>query len=44
MIYYFAGDYFGILLDAPATGFPFNVLSDPMYVGTTINFFAEAIR
>ena len=39
-----AGDYFGILLDAPATGFPFNVLNDPMYVGTALNFLGEAVR
>ena len=38
------GDYFGILLDAPATGFPYNIMSDPMYNGTTLNFLGEAIR
>lgn len=30
----FMGDYFGILLDERVTGFPFNVLDDPMYVGS----------
>ena len=25
----YLGDYFGILMDAMVTGFPFNVLSDP---------------
>ena len=30
-------------MDAPVTGFPFNVLSDPMYVGTTLNFLGHAI-
>lgn len=30
----FMGDYFGILLDEKVTGFPFNVLEDPMYVGS----------
>ena len=39
----FLGDYVGILMDEPATGFPFNVLSDPMYVGSTMNFFASAL-
>ena len=39
----FLGDYVGILMDEPATGFPFNVLSDPMYVGSTMNFVASAL-
>ena len=30
----FNGDYFGILLDSRVTGFPFNVVDDPMYVGS----------
>ena len=30
----FLGDYFGILLDAKVTGFPFNILADPMYWGS----------
>ena len=30
----FMGDYFGILLDERVTGFPFNILEDPMYVGS----------
>ena len=34
----FLGDYFGILMDDMVTGFPFNVLRDPMYVGATLNF------
>ena len=38
-----AGDYFGFLMPARVTGFPFNVLSDPMYVGTTLNFFGHAV-
>ncbi len=37
------GDYFGVLLDARVTGFPFNMFRDPMYLGTTINFMAGAI-
>ena len=39
----YLGDYFGILMDAMVTGFPFNVLSDPMYVGSTLNFVAVAL-
>jgi len=39
----FLGDYVGILMDKPATGFPFNVLNDPMYVGSTLNFIASAL-
>ncbi len=30
----FMGDYFGILLKERVTGFPFNVVDDPMYVGS----------
>eukprot|EP01059_Diplonema_ambulator_P032832 TRINITY_DN662_c0_g1_i1.p2 TRINITY_DN662_c0_g1~~TRINITY_DN662_c0_g1_i1.p2 ORF type:complete len:201 (+),score=66.67 TRINITY_DN662_c0_g1_i1:756-1358(+) len=38
----FLGDYFGILMDEMVTGFPFNVLSHPMYVGATMNFLGLA--
>ncbi|KAJ5909083.1 Phosphatidyl-N-methylethanolamine N-methyltransferase, partial [Penicillium taxi] len=34
----YLGDYFGILMDAPVTGFPFNVTGSPMYWGSTMNF------
>ena len=39
----FLGDYFGILMENMVTGFPFNVLSDPMYVGSTMNFLGLAL-
>jgi hypothetical protein len=39
----FLGDYFGILMDARVEGFPFNVLRDPMYVGSTMCFAATAL-
>ncbi|KAG6807666.1 hypothetical protein H0H93_001263, partial [Arthromyces matolae] len=39
----FLGDYFGILMDHRVEGFPFNVLRDPMYVGSTMCFFAGAL-
>ncbi|KAI5305728.1 Phosphatidyl-N-methylethanolamine N-methyltransferase [Ascosphaera pollenicola] len=39
----YLGDYFGILMDAPVTGFPFNVSSAPMYWGSTLNFLATAL-
>ena len=32
----FMGDYFGILLDEKVTNFPFNVVDDPMYVGSAL--------
>ncbi|XP_067318279.1 phosphatidylethanolamine N-methyltransferase-like isoform X2 [Anolis sagrei] len=32
----FLGDYFGILMEAKVTGFPFSVLDNPMYWGSTI--------
>lgn len=39
----FLGDYFGILMDHRVEGFPFNVLRDPMYVGSTMCFLAGAL-
>jgi len=39
----FLGDYFGILMDHRVEGFPFNVLRDPMYVGSTMCFAAVAL-
>ncbi|KAJ3799657.1 phospholipid methyltransferase [Lentinula aff. detonsa] len=39
----FLGDYFGILMDSKVEGFPFNVLRDPMYVGSTMCFAAGAL-
>ena len=39
----FLGDYCGILMDAPVTSFPFNVLANPMYVGSTLSFLALAL-
>ncbi|EJD42985.1 methylene-fatty-acyl-phospholipid synthase [Auricularia subglabra TFB-10046 SS5] len=39
----FLGDYFGILLDAKVEGFPFNVVNDPMYTGSTLCFIAGAL-
>jgi phosphatidylethanolamine/phosphatidyl-N-methylethanolamine N-methyltransferase len=39
----FLGDYFGILMDHRVEGFPFNVLRDPMYVGSTMCFAGGAL-
>ena len=39
----FLGDYFGILMSHRVEGFPFNVLRDPMYVGSTMCFLAGAL-
>jgi phosphatidylethanolamine N-methyltransferase len=39
----FLGDYFGILMDKRVEGFPFNVLNNPMYVGSTMIFFATSV-
>jgi len=39
----FLGDYFGILMDHRVQGFPFNMLRDPMYVGSTLCFGAAAL-
>ncbi|KAF9645190.1 phospholipid methyltransferase [Thelephora ganbajun] len=39
----FLGDYFGILMDHRVEGFPFNVLRDPMYVGSTMTFVGASL-
>jgi phosphatidylethanolamine N-methyltransferase len=39
----YLGDYFGILMDDMVTGFPFNVSSCPMYLGSTMSFAATAL-
>ncbi|KAJ1929769.1 Phosphatidyl-N-methylethanolamine N-methyltransferase [Linderina macrospora] len=39
----FLGDYFGILMDERVTGFPFNVLENPMYVGSTMSFLGMSL-
>ncbi|KAI9631820.1 phospholipid methyltransferase-domain-containing protein [Dioszegia hungarica] len=39
----YLGDYFGILMKSRVTGFPFNVLNDPMYVGSTLAFVGGAL-
>ncbi|KAG9122587.1 Phosphatidyl-N-methylethanolamine N-methyltransferase [Ceratobasidium sp. 392] len=39
----FLGDYFGILMSARVTGFPFNVVENPMYLGSTMCFAATAL-
>eukprot|EP01133_Synstelium_polycarpum_P008931 gene8931-10470_t len=39
----YLGDYFGILMKERVTGFPFNVMSNPMYNGSTMIFLANAL-
>ncbi|KAJ2704509.1 Phosphatidyl-N-methylethanolamine N-methyltransferase [Coemansia sp. IMI 203386] len=39
----FLGDYFGILMDERVTSFPFNVLENPMYVGSTMSFIGVSL-
>lgn len=36
------GDYFGILMDERVTSFPFNIIDNPMYVGSTLSFFGTS--
>lgn len=38
----YLGDYFGILMDAPVTGFPFNITKAPMYYGSSMSFLGSA--
>lgn len=39
----YLGDYFGILMDAPVTSFPFTASAAPMYHGSTLSFLATAL-
>lgn len=39
----YLGDYFGILMESKVTGFPFNLLNNPMYDGSTMLFTANAL-
>ncbi|XP_060586235.1 phosphatidylethanolamine N-methyltransferase-like [Ruditapes philippinarum] len=39
----FLGDYFGILMDKKCTSFPFNIIDNPMYWGSFLNFFGAAL-
>ncbi|KAF9055309.1 phospholipid methyltransferase [Hymenopellis radicata] len=39
----YLGDYFGILMNGRVTAFPFNVLDNPMYVGSTLCFVGAAL-
>lgn len=39
----YLGDYFGILMEERVTAFPFNILENPMYVGSTLNFLGAAV-
>lgn len=37
------GDYFGILKESRVTTFPFSVLDNPMYWGSTANYLGWAL-
>lgn len=39
----FLGDYFGILMAEKVTGFPFNLIDNPMYWGSTANYLGLAL-
>ncbi|NWX07769.1 PEMT methyltransferase, partial [Caloenas nicobarica] len=39
----FLGDYFGILMEAKVTSFPFSVLDNPMYWGSTAVYLGWAL-
>ncbi|KAG9469311.1 hypothetical protein GDO78_020866 [Eleutherodactylus coqui] len=39
----YLGDYFGILMEKKVTGFPFNIMENPMYWGSTANFLGLAL-
>jgi len=40
----YLGDYFGMLKNSRVTAFPYNVVDNPMYVGSTIAFLGLAVR
>lgn len=39
----YLGDYFGILMDKKVEGFPFSVINNPMYVGSSLTFLGTAL-
>ncbi|XP_075035300.1 phosphatidylethanolamine N-methyltransferase [Mixophyes fleayi] len=39
----YLGDYFGILMEEKVTGFPFNIMENPMYWGSTLNYLGLAL-
>lgn len=39
----YLGDYFGILMDHKVECFPFNLVENPMYVGSTLSFLGVAL-
>ncbi|XP_069590795.1 phosphatidylethanolamine N-methyltransferase isoform X2 [Ranitomeya imitator] len=39
----YLGDYFGILMEEKVTGFPFNIMENPMYWGSTANYLGLAL-
>ncbi|KAI8826844.1 phospholipid methyltransferase-domain-containing protein [Fimicolochytrium jonesii] len=39
----YLGDYFGILMEKRVTGFPFNLIENPMYFGSTLCFLGGAL-
>ncbi|KAK0562285.1 Serine/threonine kinase [Tilletia horrida] len=39
----YLGDYFGILMDHIVTSFPFNVMANPMYWGSSMSFIGVAL-
>ncbi|KAH0545013.1 Phosphatidyl-N-methylethanolamine N-methyltransferase [Glutinoglossum americanum] len=39
----YLGDYFGILMEARITAFPFNITGAPMYYGSTMSFLGTAV-
>ncbi len=39
----YLGDYFGILMDNMVTSFPFNVMNNPMYDGSSLVFLGQSL-
>eukprot|EP01111_Echinosteliopsis_oligospora_P015932 TRINITY_DN6467_c0_g1_i1.p1 TRINITY_DN6467_c0_g1~~TRINITY_DN6467_c0_g1_i1.p1 ORF type:complete len:203 (-),score=31.00 TRINITY_DN6467_c0_g1_i1:11-619(-) len=39
----YLGDYFGIMMEKKVEGFPFNILNNPMYFGSSVLFLASSL-
>lgn len=43
ILHTYLADYFGLLMSARVTGFPYSVLDHPMYTGSTLLYLADAL-
>jgi len=43
ILHTYLADYFGLLMQERVTGFPYDVLDDPMYIGSTLLYLGDAV-